>query len=209
MGGQHTAEEVANEGCVVWQRSEAAALAARSCKRAAMAEQDETQMQSASTGPPYHLQLQDTQINKRSSDRHYRCWHNTMSVSQISPCFLHEPGAPGCCCRWCGSPSGSSVSMGTGVKVDIGGFVVEAWGGVGSVGSCCPGSSSCFLFSCSSRTSFRCSLFLQIRATRSFMALAMVLWSPSHTKPESTWKVIKEEKERTQKQSKSNKSLEN
>lgn len=56
MGGQHAAEEFGNEGCVVWQRSEVAAQAA----------QDETRMQSASTGPPYHLQLQDIQINNRS-----------------------------------------------------------------------------------------------------------------------------------------------
>lgn len=49
MGGQHAAEEVGNEGYVVWQRSEVAAQAV----------QDETPMQSVSTGHPYHLQLQD------------------------------------------------------------------------------------------------------------------------------------------------------
>lgn len=48
------------------QRSETAVQAAQSCKRAALAEQDETRMHSASTGPPFHPQLQDTQINNRS-----------------------------------------------------------------------------------------------------------------------------------------------
>lgn len=50
----------------MWQRSEVAAQAAQSCKRAALAEQDETPMRSASNGLPYHQQLQDIQINNRS-----------------------------------------------------------------------------------------------------------------------------------------------
>lgn len=67
----------------------------------------------------------------------------------------------------------------------------SASGSPGSVGpgraACCCSSSSCFLFSCSRRTCCRCSLLWRIRETRSFMALATVLWSPSYTYPESTY----------------------
>lgn len=131
--------------------------------------------------------------------------------------YLHNTDILVCwyCSCWCWSASGSSGStcveteaevveaVGTPVLTE-GICLTPAWEVLDCCSTCClrlP--SSCFLFSCSSRTNCRCSRFLLINDTLSLMAFAMVLWSPSQTYPDSTYKIqecIRKQKKTNRKQ---------
>ena len=140
-------------------------------------------------------------------------------ATSLGPWYSHITDTPGCwyCSCWCWSASGSSGSTCVETDADAaeaagppvlvaGGCWTPAWAVLGCCSTCCLKLlSSCFLFSCSSRTNWRCSRFLLINDTLSLMAFAMVLWSPSQTYPESTYRMkgyIRKQQDSKRKQTK-------
>lgn len=125
-----------------------------------------------------------------------------ISLSVHFPRYVHNTDILGCwyCSCWCWSASGSSGSTCVETEAEVveavgmpvlaeGSCLIPVWEAFDCSTCCLRLLSSCFFFSCSSRTNCRCSRFLLINDTLSLIALAMVLWSPSQTYPDSTYRI--------------------